>query len=220
MANMGLDRLALIGPACDHLSEEGKQGAVHAQAILQNAVLYPSQSEFLKAEGAGLRIALSGRDGNLHNPENLDTVLVRIAHDQDHIAHDASLPIHLIFGPEDDGLSNEDMALAHHVCRLPTFGEITSLNLSHAVLLAAYIARTAFTSTTLESEPNRSAAYYPEESIKRWLEALGFDLSAPRVSIEKTLNRIFLSRAASESELRILDSVLHQTIRKLKKTRE
>jgi tRNA/rRNA methyltransferase len=128
-------------------------------------------------------------------------------------------PVYLIFGPEDDGLSNEEMRLCHHVCRLPTLGEITSLNLSHAVLLAVYLAQAArirFQSTAEETpkfEPG--PVYYPSQTIHRWLEALGFDLSSKRVNIEHTLNRFFLSHCPSPEELRLVDKVLRQTIRKL-----
>ncbi len=225
MANMGLERLVLVSPRCDHLSEEGRQGAAHAQAILRNAVVYGSQTAFYEAEGEGIRIALSGRDGRLKRPDVLDRVLDRFVDDPEHPFHDPKQQIYLFFGPEDDGLSNEEMELANHICRLPTFGQITSLNLSHAVLLTSYLVRAALRRAEARAhtpvsedptEPEKKAAYYPNETIKRWLEALGFDLSARRVNIEKTLNRILLSRCPSRDELRILDTVLQQTVRKLK----
>lgn len=225
MANMGIDRLVLIAPRCDHLSEEGRQGAAHAQSILREAVTYDSQHSFLESEGEGIRIALSGRDGRLKRPDSLDRVLDRFIAEPEHMFHDPGQPIYLLFGPEDDGLSNEEMELANHICRLPTFGEITSLNLSHAVLLTTYLVRAALNRTPArasvpaaesQSAIEKKAAYYPSETIKRWLEALGFDLSARRVNIEKTLNRILLSRCPTREELRILDTVLQQTVRKLK----
>lgn len=225
MANMGINRLILISPRCDHLSEEGRQGAAHAQTILREAAVYDTQQAFLEAEGDGIRIALSGRDGRLKRPDSLERVLDRFVGDPEHMFHDPNQSIHLFFGPEDDGLSNEEMELANHICRLPTYGEIKSLNLSHAVLLTSYLVRAALDrahvrAPALESTPNElpknRAAYYPGETIKRWLEALGFDLSARRVNIEKTLNRILLSRCPTREELRILDTVLQQTVRKLK----
>jgi tRNA C32,U32 (ribose-2'-O)-methylase TrmJ len=210
--------LVIIGPQCDPHCEEGRQGAANAQKVLREAVIYDSQRRFLEHEGDGVRIALSGRDGRLSLPIELSATLADFATDSAHRFHDANVPIHLFFGPEDDGLANDEMELAHYVCRLPTFGDVSSLNLSHAVLLTSYMVRMALQPTqilSVEPEVDRRPAYYPSETIRRWLEALGFDLSAPRVNIEKTLNRIFLSRCSDESELRILDSVLHQTVRKL-----
>jgi len=222
IANMGASRLILIAPQGD-LSHEAKQGAAHAQTILRKATAYASLNDFHAAEGSGLRIALSGRDGSLHGPRPLDVLFKEWTNQADHLITQPNLPLYLMFGPEDDGLSNEEMQLCHAVCYLPTFGEITSLNLSHAVLLALYIARAGLKSGAEEkaakhqSEVMPEPLYYPSETIRKWLEALGFDLSAKRVNVEKTLNRIFLSHAPAEEELRILDSVLQQTVRRLRK---
>jgi TrmH family RNA methyltransferase len=237
MANMGVSRLILIAPQGDYTHEEAKQGAAHAQEILRNAIVYPSSEAFLAAEGDGVRVALSGRDGRLKSPEFLDVILDRMGEESDHPIHGVDTPIHLFFGPEDDGLSNDDMSLCHHVCRLPTYGEITSLNLSHAVNLTLYMVQTSLRgvrltptnrtgdasapgvtlASTAPGEPKKRGAYYPTQTIKRWLEALGFDLSARRVNIEKTLNRILLSRCPTDDELRVIDTVLQQTVRKLNK---
>lgn len=226
MANMGLSRLVIVAPRAE-LNEQARQGAAHAQSVLREAKVYPSLAEFLAADGDGIRIAMSGKDGRLKRPDGLDTTLERMVEDVEHPFHDGDVPIHLVFGPEDDGLSNEEMELCNFVCRLPTFGEITSLNLSHAVLLASYMTVTSLRRTSSpevahlatddESKPEPKGVYYPGNTIKLWLEALGFDLSARRVSIEKTLNRILLSRCPNQEELRIIDAILQQTVRKLGK---
>lgn len=227
MGNMRGTRLVLVQPQCE-LNEEAKQGAVHAQDILRNARIYKDLREFQANEGEGLRIALSGRKGNLMLPDSLENVVDRIVLDPDHPIRDFSSPIYLMFGAEDDGMTNEEMELCHYVCRLPTFGDITSLNLSHAVLLTLYIVQRALrdglkldetSSRTPTEQVKAEPLYYPQETIKRWLEALGFDLSSKRVNIEKTLNRILLSHAPTAEELKIIDGVLQQTVRKLQSKR-
>jgi tRNA/rRNA methyltransferase len=223
MANMGLERLVIIHPDWQ-LLEEGKQGAAHAQKILREAIVYRDHQEFLASEGDGIRLALSGRDGRLKRPSELGETLAAFAAEPEHPVHAPDTVISLHFGPEDDGLSNEEMELCHHVCRLPTYSEIASLNLSHAVLLTTYMLRSALASAPVtkaasyhgEARVKRGPAYYPTETIRHWLEALGFDLSARRVTIEKTLNRVLLSRCPTQDELRIVDSVLQQTVRLLR----
>lgn len=44
----------------------------------------------------------------------------------------------LVFGPEDNGLDNDDLALATHICHIPTAQEHSSLNLSQAVMVMAW----------------------------------------------------------------------------------
>ena len=236
MANMGVERLVIIAPKFE-IVEETKQGAAHAQEVLRQLKVYPDVAAFRAAEGEGIRIALSGRDshrlGAGHGPEFLDSLMRELVSENDHPVRNESTNIYLLFGPEDDGLSAEDMELCHHICRLPTFGEITSLNLSHAVLLSLYIVQTALGRQaalpvdSVKANPQSpdgktlahsgSPVYYPSETIRNWLESLGFDLSAKKITIEKTLNRILLSRSPTREELRIIDTVLQQTVRKLRK---
>jgi tRNA/rRNA methyltransferase len=218
MANMGLSRLILVDPKCE-INHETRQGAVHAQDILNHAVTYRSHEEFLAAEGEGIRIALSGRESNrMREPLVLDGLLNSLEKDREHVIHSPETMIYLIFGPEDDGLSDAEMELCSFVCKLPTFGEITSLNLSHAVLLACYIVRESLSAFEQAGPtPNPMPLSYPSPIIREWLQALGFDVSSPKVNIEKTLNRILLSRCPDPEDLRILNTVIHQTVRKLKK---
>jgi TrmH family RNA methyltransferase len=220
VANMGLADLIIIGPRAELSHEEAKQGAANAQSVLASARIYPNLDSFFAKEGEGVRIALSGRDGRLICSSEF--------------GHRANLlntpePLYLFFGPEDDGLSNEETHLCNHVCRLPTFGTISSLNLSHAVLLTLFMLQAergtptvsaagseAGDETTAPAQKSLRPLYYPRESIHEWLDALGFNLSARRVSIEKSINRIFLANVPKSDDLRLLDSVLQQTIRKLK----
>jgi TrmH family RNA methyltransferase len=250
LANMGGTRLIIVGRE-EPLGDEAKQGAAHAQDVLRNAVFYSSLQDFYSAEGEGIRIALSGKDARLKVPDDLEMTVTSALRDSEHRLHNPADTIYLIFGTEDDGLSAEEMELCHYVCRLPTFSEVNSLNLSHAVLLATYIVRMALTRAAgesradsyLQAEPNLEAnsvadaqnasqlpssvssadvaqppaVAYPQKLIHDWLGLLGFDLSSPRINIEKTLNRILLGRAPTAEELRIFSNVLNQTIRRLKK---
>ncbi len=61
----------------------------------------------------------------------------------------------LVFGPEDTGLTNEDLALCHAMSTIPTAPEDWSLNLGQAVLLHLYELWLA--ATVLEGETSKSA---------------------------------------------------------------
>jgi tRNA/rRNA methyltransferase len=47
-------------------------------------------------------------------------------------------PIALLFGPEDSGLTNQELKLCHRLITIPTAPEYPSLNLAQAVMLVAY----------------------------------------------------------------------------------
>lgn len=242
MANMGVSRLVLIAPQCE-LTEDAKQGATNAQSVLRNAVIYPSLDAFAETEGDGLRIAFSGRAGKLRVPDRFDLKLDALRAQNKPLLFDSSAPLHLIFGPEDDGLNDDEIRLAHHVCALPTFGEFFSMNLSHAVMLSLYTLRTrleplvndpqaAVVATRLkpnnlgsksadelakeERRLRRAPRYFPEETLKAWLEALGFEIDARRVNALRILNRLLLENEPTHDELRVLEAILQQTVRKLK----
>jgi len=216
IGNMGAGRLIIVGRK-EPLTDEAKQGAAHAQEILANTTFYSTLENFYANEPDGVRIALSGKDARLKAPDLLPELLNRELARDDHRLRNPSVPVYLFFGTEDDGLSAEEMELCHFICRLPTFTEINSLNLSHAVLLTLYITRTAMSEAPKSvAETEAGDVRYPQKLIQEWLELLGFSLASPRINIEKTLNRILLGRAPTTEELRTLNNVLQQTVRKLK----
>jgi len=213
-----------ISPQCE-LDDQAKEGAAGAQDQLRRVKVYPSFSDFLSQEPEGIRIALSARDLRSRSSENLDVRLQEIA-SKHALTFDR---IYLIFGPEDDGLSHSDLELVHHICKLPTFGEFTSLNLSHAVLLATYLFSSQF--SLREDAPkmrktgseafahhhhHRRPQLFPQQSIHEWLKLLGFNLDQKYVNAEKTLNRIILENEPTYEELKVLESILQQNIRKLR----
>ena len=230
IANFGLQGLVIVAPQTK-IGHIAKQGAAHAQRILREARIYESMDQFYLSEGEGVRIALSGKDARLKRSDRIEETLSKITADPAHPIQSSLFPIYLFFGAEDDGLAADEMALCHYICKIPTYSEVTSLNLSHAVLLTSYLVRreleklanskasmkSAMPASTQSAEQVKGLqpAYFPHESIRRWLELLGFDLSAPRVNIEKTLKRILLAQAPTHEELHTLNSLLHQTIRKL-----
>ena len=214
LLNMGGGDLICIAPQCE-LNENAKEGAAGAQEQLRKAKVYSTFEDFFAAEPDGLRIALSARDLRSKSSEFLDDRMKEIAA-RPSLEHER---IYLFFGPEDDGLSHSDLTLVHHVCRLPTFGEFTSLNLSHAVLLSTYLFSSSFAGReNLPATAKQSSQFYPQKTIREWLEVLGFKLESRYVNAEKTLNRILLENEPSVDELRVLESILQQNIRKLKKS--
>ena len=132
-ANFAISQLRLVAPRCDHLGPEARQMAVHGEALLEQAGLFPS----LAAALADCRhvVATSGRIETEQLPLSAPgPALAWLL--QGAAAGDA--PAALVFGREDRGLSNDELLQAGRVVRLATSPAYASLNLSHAVAICLH----------------------------------------------------------------------------------
>jgi tRNA/rRNA methyltransferase len=224
MANMGAGNLILIDHRCT-ITFKAQQAAATGQEAFQNRREYESWTEFFANEPEGIRLAFSARDGRGRPLWDLNNVLDWLKKEDPRLTKESEtpLPIYLIFGPEDWGLSNEDLNLVHFNCNIPTFGDNSSLNLAQAVLLALFILRSNWGGerTKLDGQqPSRAIAAretsFPEQALFTWLSEMGFDLSKRRINAYTVMKRMLLHNVPTRKELRILDAVLQQSIRKLR----
>lgn len=227
MSNMGGDRLILVGPQCE-LTYTAQQAAASGQDGLKNKTVYANWAEFMENEDAGIRIAFSARDGRGRKVQDMALVYEQILATSPFFQVDEGdtakpVSIYLVFGPEDWGLSAEDLDLMHFCACIPTFGPNWSLNLAQAVMVALYELRKSWggTRTLLDGEiRTRDSAItkeiFPEQTLRIWLEELGYDLSKPKMNVFKILNRMLLQNTPTNKELTILETVLQQNIRKLR----
>ena len=224
MANMGADRLILINCKCDY-NLEAREGAAGAQNHLLTATRYKSWSEFFANEKAGVRFAFSARQKKETDTLSFESRLTTMLKENAGGDSEKSGIYYLIFGPEDHGLSNEDLEFANYICNLPIFGAFKSLNLSHAVLIALYIFQTTISSASragsglsekAEGQSRDELFYFPQEAIREWLTTLGFKIGDRRIDAYKILKRILLSSRSTQKELRVLEAIVQQTVRKLK----
>jgi tRNA/rRNA methyltransferase len=132
MKNMGLHQLVLVNPQCDPLGSEARQMAVHAADILEAAQSVGGLP--LALEGCQRAIATTGRvqttQANLESPR---AALPWLLQDGPSPGQSA-----LIFGPEDRGLSNDELKYAQRFLRIPTSEAYVSLNLAQAVGVCCY----------------------------------------------------------------------------------
>ncbi len=133
MANFGLTDLRVVrGPeAID--AREAHNMAAGSRDILGAATWVESVGEAVA--GATRVVACTARPRRWKTWDVLDPkpaceVLAERA--------TAGEPVALMFGQEDHGLSQEDLAFATHLCSIPTSGSHSSLNLSQAVLLLGW----------------------------------------------------------------------------------
>ena len=131
-ANFEIPQLRLVAPRCDHLGAEARQMAVHGEAVLEQAQLYPNLAAALS--DCQRVVATSGRMETeslpLSDPAPALSWLWEGAQGPATAA--------LVFGREDRGLSNGELLQAGRVVRLDTSEAYASLNLSHAVAICLH----------------------------------------------------------------------------------
>jgi len=131
MKNMGLARLILVAPEQDHLADEGRMMATSARDILEKAEIFPNLEEALK--GFRWIAGTSGRKGRNRGPFIYPRDIC-----PEILKHAQSVPVAILFGPEDKGLTNEDLAPCHALVSMPTHEGLRSLNLAQAVMVFCY----------------------------------------------------------------------------------
>ena len=206
MKNMGLTQLILVEPQCDHLGEEARKMALHALDVLEKAKVVASIPEALV--GCQRAIATSARSRHLSVvPENSRTALPWL------FGADSSA---LIFGPEDKGLSNEDLKYAQRFVQIPSSPAYPSLNLAQAVAVCCYeLYQTCLENQELEVITNQETAsldalelYY--QQLESLLLKIGY-LYPHTAESRMTKFRLLFNRAQpSANEVAMLKGIIRQ----------
>ncbi len=145
MNNMGLSRLILVKPKNCDLSRIRKTATGSSTDLVEKMQIYEDLAEalgpFHHVVGATARVG-SMRPA-IMRPRSLAQHLIPVSKNN-HVA--------ILFGPEDRGLSNEDLYHCHTLTTIPT-AAFSSLNLAHAVLILSYEIFLASTKEVVEATP-------------------------------------------------------------------
>lgn len=129
MSNMGLSSLKLVKPQCT-IDDQAFWMATHGADILRNAKTFPTiRDAIADCSYVFGTTARSRRWREFLCPEEMSEKVAVLARQN---------RISIVFGPEDMGLSNDDLELCNQVVSIPTADEAASLNVSHAVMVICY----------------------------------------------------------------------------------
>ncbi len=130
MRNMGIDQLVVVNPHNCDLTRVCKMATHAALDVVENMMVFDTLEEALGGCGfvAGTTARLGGERKVITSPPILAEKLFAIS-EQNQIA--------ILFGPEDRGLTNEDIRRCHTLVNIPT-AEFSSLNLAQAVMIVCY----------------------------------------------------------------------------------
>jgi tRNA/rRNA methyltransferase len=135
MRNMGVHRMIVVEPENYDLSRVLKMATHVAADVVQEIQsaqdLREALSPFQMVVGTTAR--LGGEREVVQSPSRIATRLISLSQEN---------TIAIVFGPEDRGLSNEDLRLCHELVNIPT-AEFSSLNLAQAVMVMCYELYTA-----------------------------------------------------------------------------
>ncbi|MBW4470102.1 MAG: RNA methyltransferase [Stenomitos rutilans HA7619-LM2] len=130
MKNMGLQHLVLVKPKCDPVGEEARLMAVHAADVLEAAIVVSTLPEALQGCQRAIATTARPRVSTVLEPPRTALPWLLEAVSQERSA--------IIFGPEDRGLSNEELNYAQRFVAIPSSPAYASLNLAQAVAICCY----------------------------------------------------------------------------------
>lgn len=206
MANFGLERLVLVNPAPGALADPKLEPMARtAVGLVRNARVCTGLGEAL--DDVELALGFSTRLGRLRR----DVVELRPAVEQ-MASQSGGARVAAVFGPEDRGLSTEDLDLCHWLVRIPTHPGLASLNLAQAVGLFCYEVSEQRRRELPRGEDRRLATVGELEGFyghfERVLLAVGFIEEKSPARMMNHLRRIFSRRQPEPRDVRILRGVL------------
>lgn len=168
--NMGFSNISVVGTT-DLDREEMQQRSTHLAADVLDQIQYFERID----EALGSFNYIVGTTARLGKARGPFIAPHAVAQDIADISQKNKVA--LLFGPEDTGLSNDELRYCHAVVTIPTSREFTSLNLSHAVMILCYEIFVASSTAAKEVTPKLALSAELEgmyEQIKTLLAEMGF----------------------------------------------
>ncbi len=124
--------------------------------------------------------------------------------------------IALVFGREDKGLTNEELALCTHIIQIPSSEHYTSLNLSHAVMVCCYeLFCASETFQPAEEKADEADSEFRERMFALWREMMiktEFTHDQKLEHMMMGLRRIFSRGKLTVPDVKILMGLAKQSI--------
>jgi tRNA/rRNA methyltransferase len=135
MCNMGLTHLVVVDAESWDEARVRRLATHEAGSVVDRIRRFDSLDEALAPFGhvVGTTARLGGQRPVIRSPEALARGLIPISRNN---------PVAVLFGPEDRGLTNDDLKHCHQLVNIPTV-DFTSLNLAQAVMVVCYCLSTA-----------------------------------------------------------------------------
>ena len=213
MKNFGFSKLNIISPRDGWPNTKARMTSVGAYNIIKKAKIFKNVPDAVEKFDLLFATTARKRDVNKKHISIVDFAKLLSKHQKSNIG--------IMFGPEASGMSNHDLSLANFIIQIPTSKELTSLNLSHAVIIICYEIYKSINSNDFKKE-KVLAKLSSKSSIKNFIKFLekildkNFFFKHPekKKSMILNINNIFGRLELSDKELRILFSVISSLSKK------
>jgi tRNA/rRNA methyltransferase len=133
---MGISNLYLVAPIANHLGERSLATAHGSIDILEKVKIFSSLSDAI--EGIDLVIGSTAKKRSVAQVYNPVDDLPQIILDKGNTIKNVAI----VFGGEESGLSNEQLAQCHFLSTIPMYRKYPSLNLAQSVMVyATYLSK-------------------------------------------------------------------------------
>src|SRR5437870_3052832 len=201
--NTGLDGLRLVSPG-DWRTVECWRTAWGSQEVLERAEVFPDLAAAVA--DAHQVLAFSGRRDRGVPFLDVREAAARTARAADTVC--------LVFGPETSGLSHEELARCGGRVLIPAHRAQPSLNLSHAVMVAAYEVFRA--RTRLAPGPRRATQGEKDAMLARLQQGLRGIGALPPANTDgyfREWRALFARADLTPKEVRLLDHMARKMVR-------
>ena len=218
MANFGLTDLKLVNPRDGWPSETATANAVGALDIMSPVEVFDNTAEALKEYHTVYATTARQRD------MRKNVMTAKKAAQNIRAQQAKGLKTAILFGGERAGLTNDDIALAHHIISVPVNPDFSSINLAQSVLLIAYEWFQAGDQSASEQLPIGDSAPVTHEELNEMIERLEQELDSHRFfrnpdmrpTLMQNIRNIFSRADLSEQETRTFQGIISALIGKKK----
>ena len=213
LKNFGFTDLNIVAPRDPWPNTKARMTSVGAYNIIQKAKIHKNVSEAVKNFDIVFASTARKRDVNKKHISIITFIKILSKYKKSKIG--------IMFGPEASGLSNHDLSLSNFIIQIPTSNKLTSLNLSHAVIVICYEIYKSLNFNDFKKEImlNKLTLKSSIKNLIKFLEKMldrkkFFKPPEKKKSMILNINNIFGRLELSDKELRILFSIFSSLNRK------
>jgi|TARA_B110000967_G_C18738870_1_gene486631 tRNA/rRNA methyltransferase len=213
MKNFGFSNLNIISPRDGWPNTKARMTSVGAFDIIKSAKIHKKVTDAVK--NFDIVFAASARNRDINKKYLSITNFTKL------LSKHKNSNIGIMFGPEASGLSNYDLSLSNFIIQIPTSKNLTSLNLSHAVIVICYEIYRSLHLSKFKKERilSKLASKNSIKNLIRFLEKKldnkkFFKPPEKKKSMILNINNMFGRLELSEKEIRILFSIFSSLIKK------